>query len=306
MRNVVSTELAPFESERHRRMGNPLWADIVIYTLLILSAIVTLLPMVAVIARSLSPGYVIARRPILLIPRDLTPEAYVYIFQTRTLTRSLMVTVFVTVVGTALNLLVTIPGAYGLSKTHVPGTKVFMGILVISMLLSAGIIPTYILVNRLGLINTVWALIIPALVSPFSVILMRNYFWSIPDELEDSAHIDGAGDLTLLVRIVVPLSTPAIATIGLFYAVGHWNNFFRALFYITDNTKWPLQLILRSIVINNNFQNMGVVDTGERRFVSPENIKAATIVFATVPILLVYPFLQKYFVKGIMIGAVKG
>ena len=285
---------------------NPMWAEVVIYAVLLVAGAVTLLPMVVVFARSLSPSYIISSYPLLLWPRDLTLEAYEYVFQTNTLTRSFWITVFVTVTGTTLNLAFTIPGAFGLSKRYVPGNRLLMGIIVFAMLFHAGIVPTYILVNRLGLLNSLWALIIPVLVSPFNVILMRNYFWSVPAELEDSAKIDGASDLQVLLRIIVPLSKPAIATIGLFYAVSHWNDFFRALFYITDNSKWPLQLLLRSIVINSNFQNMGAVDSGRQAFVNPENIKAASIVFATVPILLVYPFLQKYFVKGIMLGAVKG
>ncbi len=289
-----------------RLRRNPLWAEIIIYSILLVAGVITLLPIVVVFARSLSPSYIIARYPLLLWPRDVTLEAYQYVFQTNTLTRSFWITVFVTVMGTSLNLAFTIPGAFGLSKTHVPGNRILMGIIVFAMLFHAGIVPTYILVNRLGLLNSLWSLIIPVLVSPFNVILMRNYFWSVPLELEDSAKIDGASDFQVLVRIIVPLSKPAIATIGLFYAVSHWNDFFRALFYITDNTKWPLQLLLRSIVINSNFQNMGAVDSGREAFVNPENIKAASIVFATVPILLVYPFLQKYFVKGIMLGAVKG
>ena len=182
-----------------------------------------------------------------------------------------------------------------------------MGFIVFAMLFHAGIVPTYILINKLGLIDRIGALILPGAVSPFNLILMRNYFWSVPTEIEDSARIDGANEWSVLWRIVVPLSMPAISTIGLFYAVGHWNAFFNALFYINDNRKWTLQLLLRSIIIETNFQGMGSA-TGEvrERFLNPANIKAATIIFATVPILAVYPFLQRYFVQGIKMGAIKG
>jgi putative aldouronate transport system permease protein len=290
----------------NRLTRNPLFADIMIYSVLFLSGVVTLLPMVNIFARSFSPSHVVNQYALLLWPKSFTLEAYLYIFQTSTLLRSFAITIFITVVGTALNLIFTIPAAYGLSKINIPGNKVMMGILVFAMLFNAGIIPSYIIINKLGLIDTLWVLIIPFLVSPFNVILMRNFFWSVPAELEDSARIDGAKDLQLLLSIILPLSKPAIATIGLFYAVGHWNDFFRALFYINDNNKWPLQLLLRSIVISNNMQGMGQVPEARQSYINPENIKAATIIFATFPILLVYPFIQKYFVQGIMIGAVKG
>ncbi len=294
------------QSYYNKLMANPLWADIIIYLLLFLAGLVTIVPIISVAARSFSPTHIINQYPLLLWPKEITYEAYRYIFQTPTLLRSFGITVFVTVVGTAMNLAMTITAAYGLSKTDVPGNKWLMGFIVFAMLFNAGIVPTYIVVNRLGLIDSIWALIFPTLVSPFNLILMRNYFWSVPVELEDSARIDGANDLLVLWNIILPLSMPAIATIGLFYAVGHWNEFFGALFYINDNTKWPLQLLLRSIVVDNNFQNMGTVEQARESFVNPENIKAATIVFATVPILLVYPFIQKYFVQGVMIGAIKG
>jgi len=292
---------------QNRLMRNPWWAEIIIYGMLLVAGAITLLPIWIVFVRSFSPTHIIAQYPLLVYPRQLTLEAYKYIFQTPTLLRSFWTTVFITVVGTTLNMLMTIMAAYGLSKTEIPGNKLIMGFIVFAMLFGAGIVPTYIVVNKLGLIDKLWALILPSAVSPFNLILMRNYFWSVPADIEDSAHIDGASDWTVLWRIVAPLSMPAISTIGLFYAVGHWNTFFSALFYINDNSKWPLQLLLRSIIIETNFQGMGTT-TGEvrQRFINPENIKAATIVFATVPILMVYPFLQKYFVQGVKMGAIKG
>lgn len=289
---------------------NPLWAQTIIYIVLILLGLVTLLPMVNVLAISLSEGYAITQNPLMLLPHDLTFEAYRYIFNTEVLLRSFGITVFVTVVGTLLNLVFTITGAYGMSKTHIPGYKYLMWLIVIPMLFGAGLIPFYLLLKNLHLLNSIWVLIIPGLVAPFNLILMRNFFWNIPESLEESARLDGASELQVLWRLIVPLSKPVIATVGLFYAVGHWNDFFAGLFFISDNSKWPLQVVMRSIIIDQNMMNMGggasqPTDIG-KIVVTQQNIKAATIIFAVVPILLVYPFLQKYFVKGIMLGSVKG
>lgn len=289
---------------------NPVWAQTLIYVVLILLGLVTLLPMVNVLAISLSEGYAITQNPLMLLPHDLTFEAYKYIFNTEVLLRSFGITVFVTVVGTLLNLVFTITGAYGMSKTHIPGYKYLMWLIVIPMLFGAGLIPFYLLLKNLHLLNSIWVLIIPGLVAPFNLILMRNFFWNIPESLEESARLDGASELQVLWRLIVPLSKPVIATVGLFYAVGHWNDFFAGLFFISDNAKWPLQVVMRSIIIDQNMMNMGggasqPSDIG-KIVVTQQNIKAATIIFAVVPILLVYPFLQKYFVKGIMLGSVKG
>ncbi|MCL5995478.1 MAG: carbohydrate ABC transporter permease [Chloroflexi bacterium] len=293
----------------NRLLRNPWYGEVIIYTVLFFAGVVTILPIWLIVVRSFSPTNIIARYPFLLWPIDPTLDAYTYIFGTPTLLVSFGITVFITVVGTALNLMMTILAAYGLSKREIPFNGLLMGFIVFAMLFSAGIVPTFMVVRQLGLFDQIWALIIPQLVNPFNLILMRNYFWSVPPELEESAKIDGASDLRILFNIVLPLSMPAIATIGLFYAVGHWNEFFGALFYINDNSKWPLQLLLRSIIIENNFQNMGSAGGwGEVhiRMINPENIKAATIVFATVPILMVYPFLQHYFVQGVKLGAIKG
>ncbi|MCS7071399.1 MAG: carbohydrate ABC transporter permease [Anaerolinea sp.] len=293
----------------NKLMRNPWWGDAIIYFVLFVLGAATLLPIWMVFVRSFTPTHIISRYPLLLWPIEFTLDAYAYIFQTPTLLNSFAITVFITVVGTLLNLVTTILAAYALSKRELPGNSVIMGFIVFAMLFSAGIVPTFMVVRQLGLIDSIWSLIWPSLVSPFNLILMRNYFWSVPPELEESARIDGASDVRILWSIVLPLSMPAIATIGLFYAVGHWNQFFSALFYINDNSKWPLQLLLRSIIIENNFQNMGAGGGwGEvrQRMINPENIKAATIVFATVPILMVYPFLQRYFVQGVKLGALKG
>lgn len=289
---------------------NPWWAQWTIHSILIILGLITLLPMMNVLAISLSKAHAIFQNPMMIVPQSFTLEAYKYIFDTPVLVTSFGITVFVTVVGTFLNLVFTISSAYGLSKTDIPGHRYLMWIVIIPMLLGAGLIPTYLLLKALGLINSIWVLIIPGLVAPFNLILMRNFFWSIPESLEESARIDGASDLQVLWRIVIPLSKPVIATIGLFYGVAHWNDFFTGLFFINDNTKWPLQVVLRSIIIDMNMMGMGSATSQtqdvSKLVVTPENIKAATIIFAMIPILAVYPFLQKYFVKGILLGSVKG
>jgi putative aldouronate transport system permease protein len=290
--------------------SNPWWADILIYAVLTLLGLITVLPVLNILAKSLSESSAIATHPLMLFPRSWTLEAYRYIFETPVLLRSFGITVFVTVVGTALNLLFTTTAAYGLSKTYLPGYRVLMWIVIVPMLFGAGLIPTYLMLKSLGLINSIWVLVVYGLVSPFNLILMRNFFWSIPPELEESARMDGAGDLRVLWHIILPLSKPVLATIGLFYAVAHWNDFFTGLFFITDSSKWPLQVVLRSIIIDQSMLGMGGQDSPgndiQRLVISADNIRAATIIFSTIPILLAYPFLQRYFVKGIILGAVKG
>ncbi|MCC3372391.1 carbohydrate ABC transporter permease [Cohnella sp. REN36] len=290
---------------------NPAWVQTLIYLVLIAMALVTLLPILNVFAMSLSEADAIFKHPLMIVPYNFTMAAYEYIFSTSILLKSFFVTVFATVVGTLFNLALTITGAYSLSKTALPGNKTLLWVCIFPMLFGAGLIPTYMLLKELHLLNNIWVLVVSGMVVPFNLILMRNFFWSIPEELEEAMRIDGASDMGILWRMIIPLSKPAIATIGLFYAVGHWNDFFTGLFFLNDNTKWPLQVLLRSIVIDMNaLNNRGVTavigQDATKIMLTPENIKAATIIFSIVPILLVYPFLQKYFVKGIMLGSVKG
>jgi putative aldouronate transport system permease protein len=299
-------------SERRRRRAintNPVWAQTAIWLVLVGCGLVTLVPMVNVLARSLSQSYAIAQSPLMLLPQAPTLDAYRYIFTTPTLMHSFGISVFATVVGTACNLTFTVSAAYALSKVYLPGYRLLMWIVIVPMLISAGLIPTYLLIRDLHLIDNIWVLVFVGLVSPFNLVLMRNFFWSLPPELEESALLDGASPWQVLWHIVLPLSKPVIATVGLFYAAAHWNDFFTGLIYINDSSNWPLQVVLRSIVINQNMMNMGSTSSAQSDItqlqVSPENIKAATIIFALIPILIVYPFIQRYFVKGILLGAVK-
>ncbi|WP_127590217.1 carbohydrate ABC transporter permease [Paenibacillus lautus] len=283
--------------------GNRLF-DIINHSILFIVAIVCILPFVYVLAVSFASPAEVAKGGLILWPKEWSLVSYQYIFSSDTLPRSLLVSIYITVVGTLINLAFTSLMAYPLSKPHLRGRNpILLGVL-ITMLFSGGMIPTYFVVNGLNLTNTLWSLMIPSAISAFNLIVLKNFFQQIPDGLEDSAKIDGCNDLGVLIRIVLPLSLPAMATFGLFYAVAHWNTFFNAILYINDNEKWPIQVLLREIVIlaqsrvgDSSFDEMDV---------QPLTIRMAVIVFATVPILLVYPFLQKHFAKGVMLGSVKG
>ncbi|MBD2867086.1 carbohydrate ABC transporter permease [Paenibacillus arenilitoris] len=286
-----------------RSWGNRLF-DLLNHTVLFLVAIVCVLPFVYVLAVSFASPAEVARGGLILWPKQWSMVSYQYIFSSDTLPRSLLVSVYITVVGTLINLAFTSLMAYPLSKPRLRGRNpILLGVL-ITMLFSGGMIPTYFVVNGLNLTNTLWSLMIPSAISAFNLIVLKNFFQQIPDGLEDSAKIDGCNDLGVLLRIVLPLSLPAMATFGLFYAVAHWNTFFNAILYINDNEKWPIQVMLREIVI---LAQSRVGDSGfDETDVQPLTIRMAVIVFATVPILLVYPFLQKHFAKGVMLGSVKG
>ncbi|OIB01861.1 ABC transporter permease [Paenibacillus sp. LC231] len=283
--------------------GNRLF-DIINHSILFIVAIVCVLPFVYVLAVSFASPAEVAKGGLILWPKEWSLVSYQYIFSSDTLPRSLLVSIYITVVGTLINLAFTSLMAYPLSKPHLRGRNpILLGVL-ITILFSGGMIPTYFVVNGLNLTNTLWSLMIPSAISAFNLIVLKNFFQQIPDGLEDSAKIDGCNDLGVLIRIVLPLSLPAMATFGLFYAVAHWNTFFNAILYINDNEKWPIQVLLREIVIlaqsrvgDSSFDEMDV---------QPLTIRMAVIVFATVPILLVYPFLQKHFAKGVMLGSVKG
>ncbi|WP_433939677.1 carbohydrate ABC transporter permease [Paenibacillus lautus] len=283
--------------------GNRLF-DFINHSVLFIVAIVCVLPFVYVLAVSFASPAEVAKGGLILWPKEWSLVSYQYIFSSDTLPRSLLVSIYITVVGTLINLAFTSLMAYPLSKPHLRGRNpILLGVL-ITMLFSGGMIPTYFVVNGLNLTNTLWSLMIPNAISAFNLIVLKNFFQQIPDGLEDSAKIDGCNDLGVLIRIVLPLSLPAMATFGLFYAVAHWNTFFNAILYINDNEKWPIQVLLREIVI------LAQSRVGDASFdemdVQPLTIRMAVIVFATVPILLVYPFLQKHFAKGVMLGSVKG
>jgi len=291
-----------------RMMRNPWYANVVIYTVLAFTVVITVVPILNILVHSISPVWVNDRYPLLLWPIEVTGEAYKYIFSTPTIMKAFGISVYRTCVGTLLNLILTVSAAYGATKYEVPGMKAFMIYVVFTMLFGAGLVPFYILIRMLGLMNSYLVYIMIGMVNAFNLILMRNFILNMPKELQESARIDGASEYQILLRIVVPLMKASIATIGLFYAIGHWNDFWTPLLFITDQRRWSLPLLLRSIIYQNDMSGLGTIDIMlmRERVINPENIQAATIIFATVPIALVYPFLQKHFTKGILIGAIKG
>ncbi|MDF2926786.1 MAG: transporter permease [Paenibacillaceae bacterium] len=277
------------------------------YVLLVLLAVACLFPFYYVIVISMSPESEVVRKGIVLFPETVTWNAYREMFrESYALDQAYKVTLFRTIVGTTLNLLVTFMTAYPLSKKMLPGRSVFMFYIVFTMLFSGGMIPTYLVVQSLGLTNTIWALIVPGLVGAFNVIIMKSFFEQLPPEIEESAKVDGAGELQTMARIVFPLTMPVMATVGLFYMVFHWNSYFDGVMYISKPELNPLQVVLRTILLSVQQQNTEVNQYSDEHLVSSHAIKMAAVVLTTVPILLVYPFIQKYFTKGAMLGAVKG
>ena len=282
--------------------------DIINYLIVGLASITTVLPLIYVIGASFATEFELQTRPMFIIPHDVTLDAYKFIFASNKLIRSFGNSVLITVCGTAINLLFTVTMAYPISKKYLRFRSPILTMVIISMFFSGGMIPGYILVaSILKLRGTYWAIILPGAISAYNMMIVKNFFQGIPQELEESAYLDGCNDLTTLVRIVLPLSLPVLATFGLFYAVGHWNSYFSAMIYLTDSKMYPLQLLLRSIIVQAE-ASAGDMSLMDPNFVEPpaQSVKMAVIVVATVPIMCVYPFLQKYFVKGVMVGALKG
>src|SRR5665647_1154254 len=271
-----------------RTLGNKIF-DTMNYGLLSIIGILTILPFIYILAVSFASPHEVAKGGFILFPKEFSLSAYKYIFSTNTLIRSLFVSIYITVVGTFINLLFTCLMAYPLARKSIRGRKIILMAVLFTMLFSGGLIPTYFVVKALGLTNSLWSLMIPNAISAFNLIVLKNFFQQIPDGLEDSARIDGCNDVGVLFRIVLPLSMPALATFGMFYAVTHWNQFFSAIMYINDNQKWPVQVLLREIVI---MAQSRIGDTSfEETEIQPLTIRMAVIVFATLPILAVYPFL---------------
>lgn len=274
---------------------------------LLLLAIVTAFPLYYVLIVSVGSYKDIVTSNMYLFPSSLDLTAYRSIFETRRIGSSFLVSLFVTVAGTGLGMIVSVAMAYSLSKSHVPGMKLAFGVVLLTMFFSGGMIPYYLTIKSLGLIDKVAVMILPTCVSVFNVIVLKNNFAQVPPSLEESARIDGANDMTILFRIVLPTCKPILATIVLFYAVERWNEWWHAMLFITTPTKQPLQIVLREVLFN--FDQMrstiGASLAQNTKPVYNRSVQMATVTVATLPILCVYPFLQKYFTKGLMIGAVK-
>ncbi len=269
-------------------------------------AAVTILPFIYVLACSFATEKEILEKPFFIIPSEFQFESYKYIFSSATLPRAFVNTVYITIVGTIIALFFNITLAYPLAKQRIMGRNVILSLITFTLVFGGGMIPTFLVIKGLGLIDSLWSLMLPGAISTWNLIIIKNFFQGIPAELEEAAKIDGAGDMRVLWQIVLPLSKPMLATFALFYAVGFWNSYTSALLYINDMDKWTLQIMLRQIIMLAN----GAIDGSEydETVARPpsESVQMAVIVFGTLPILCVYPFLQKHFTKGVMVGAIKG
>lgn len=290
---------------KKRRLGG---GQIALVTVMILFVLVCTLPFVNVIAISFSSKSAILRGQVAFWPVDFNLKAYEMIFRDKSMFTSLWFTVKITVIYTALSMILTILTAFPLTMKRLKGRGFFMVFIVITMYFSGGTIPLYLNVKELGLLDNMWALILPGLISTFNVIILKNFFSSLPYELNEAAYIDGANDFQVLLRVYLPLSFSSMATLSLFYAVGKWNSFSDALYYITSRDLQPLQLKLYNLIKGSQAVEISVQEGNANNLAADvtESIESATIIFATLPILVVYPFVQRYFVQGVTMGAVKG
>jgi ABC-type sugar transport system, permease component len=277
-----------------------------VYVILISSAILCLFPFLNVLAKSLSANWAIISGKVGLLPVAFTMENVMFVLRDRLFQNAFLISVFVTVVGSLGAVLFTAVSAYPLSKKHLPGIKSILLLYIFTMLFNGGLVPTYLLIKNLHLMDNLASLILPALINVFNLLLMKNYYESLPESLEESAKLDGASNLRIVLSIVIPISAPVFATISLFYAVYFWSNWFHPMLYLNDPSLKPLQLYLRDIILQASDENLLNQDIDALLNLSPEGIRNATIIVSTIPILLVYPMLQKYFIKGILIGSVKG
>lgn len=281
--------------------------DIVNTIAMLIFAVVMVYPLWYVLVASFTDyKELMSNSGMLIWPKNPTVAAYDMAFKNPSIVTSYANTIFVVVVGTLLNLVMTSIAAFFLTRRDVKWQKPIYILIIITMYFNGGMIPMYFTVRDLGLENSLWSLIIPSALSTFNLILMKSSLENMPPSLEEAAEIDGAGIWSVLFKIILPLSKATLAVIGLYYAVGHWNAWFNALLYIKDREKFPLQLILREILLQNQTQDMGGAGNYSEANMIGESIKYAVIIIATVPILCIYPFLQKYFIKGVMVGAVKG
>lgn len=279
--------------------------DSVNHLVLIGLAVVTILPFLYVIAGSFAQESEITSRPFFIWPNKFVLDSYRFIFATNAFLRSLIITVCVTAVGTAVQVALTFLMAYPLSRRDLPGRNLVLNLVIFTMVFGGGMIPTFLIVKDLGLLNTYASLFLPLAINAFYLIIAKNFFQELPEELQEAARIDGCTELGVFLRIVLPLSKPILATFALFYAVGIWNDFMSPLLYLSDSSKWPLQMFVRQVTVSADVaQVTGEIDPNYRP--PAQGVKFATVVLATVPILLFYPFLQKHFAKGVLIGSVKG
>jgi len=277
------------------------------YSILIIAFFIVTLPLINFVSISVSSAKYVASGSVMFLPKGITLLAYRYVLGNSQFYQSFIVSVSITVIGTLTGVLIAVSVAYPLSKRKLPGRKLVTILFVATMLFDVGIIPNYLLVRNLGLLNTIWALILPQVVIVFNFLVVKSFMESIPDEIEESAKIDGASYLTILFRIIIPIAMPVLATITLFYAVFYWNDYFNARFYITMPSLMPIQLYLRTVIFEARDPTGSFSLSNESLLgIDVQTVINATVVLAVIPILVVYPFVQRFFIKGLTIGSVKG
>ena len=300
--------MASVKSVKKRRSTADIIFLTINYVLLIVCCIIVLYPIYYMFIISISDGYAVLRGEVKFFPVGINFSSYKAVLESPDIPKSYLNTVIYTVVGTFINVAMTAMCAYPLSRKKFFGRNVFAFMIIFTMFFDAGMIANFMVVDQLNLTNKIWAIVLPGAINAWYMVIMRTFFQQSPEEIYESAHLDGAGDFVIFGKIVLPLSVPTIMTMVLFYAVGHWNSWFNALIYLDDKAKYPVQLIMRNIVLSGETealsssaasmsQDVGIVAT---------NVKYAVVFVTMLPILLVYPFIQKYFVKGIMVGALKG
>ena len=279
------------------------------HVLLVLLSLAIIIPVASVVVNSFVSAAEVARRgQFILWPEDFDFSAYNMLFNSDRIYSGYVNTLFVTIVGTALSMIMTISLAYPLSKKDLRGRNAILGMVFFTMLFNAGTIPNFLLVKEIGLLDTRWALILPYICNTWNMLIMRNFFYAIPDSLEEAAYLDGANQMQVIIKIILPLSLPSIATISMIYAVSFWNAWFPGVMYVTNKSLQPVQNIMRSIIVaaSGQMEDLGIMIDDIEVMPTSNTIKCAAIVITTLPILCVYPFIQKYFVKGVMVGSVKG
>jgi putative aldouronate transport system permease protein len=291
-----------------RRSTGDMVFDVINYTLLVLVLIIVIYPLWFVVIASFSDSRAVLNGEVWLWPKDFQVDAYVRVFKDSRIMRGYANTIFYTLAGTTLNIIGTVIAAYPLSRKDFVGRNVIMMLLAFTMYFSGGLIPTYLIYRQLHIVNTVWVMILPGMVSVYNLIIVRTFFQGIPFELQEAAFIDGANNFAILTKVIVPLSKPVLAVMVIFYGVGHWNEFFNALVFLSKKELAPLQLVMRDILITASAgisEGTGGAAIADKLRLA-ESLKYSVIIVSSLPVLMLYPFLQKYFVKGVMLGAIKG